>query len=126
MTPNYCPFCGAFVQPGTRFCPGCGQTLQSVPPMSATPSPNYGPNAQTQYSADPPGKGKAITSLVLGLIAIFIIIPIVSGIGLWLGIKAKGELESAGQKSGMATWGIVLNSIALVWSVIFILAMLAG
>ncbi len=79
-----------------------------------------------------PGKGLAIASLVLGILACAggWIIPmwggiagIISGIvGLVFAIIAKKKAAEAGQKLGMATAGLVLSIIGLALAVIAFLA----
>ena len=75
-----------------------------------------------------PGKGKAVASLVLGIISVvfawfgyFAIISIIlSIIGIALGVSAKKDMEAAGVYTarGMATAGFVLSLIALVLSAV--------
>jgi len=85
-------------------------------------SPGYGAPQFAQYGPYPgaqapgaaaPGRGKAIASLVLGLVsALTWLIPLLglptSITGLALGIQSRGQ-----QKSGMATAGVVLSAIFL-------------
>lgn len=73
---------------------------------------NYGPIMK------PPGEGKAIASLVLGICSIVLwLCPLVglviSIIGLSLGVSSNREY-----KRGLATAGIVLSVIGLILSVI--------
>ncbi len=115
-----CTNCGHNNNDDAQFCVACGTALQA-PTQAPTPytqQPNgynpYAPSAQSQ-----PGKGLAITSLVLGIIA-FICAPIITGI---LGIVFGGVAKSKGYRGGMATAGIVCGIIALVlWvaSIVFI------
>lgn len=85
---------------------------------------NMDPN-QGQYQT-PPSNGKAVASLVLGIVAIAsIFIPSIGGfigivaaiVGLVLSIQAKKV-----QKSGMATAGMVLCIIAIAIDVLAIVA----
>ena len=77
------------------------------------------------------GKGKAIASLVLGIIAVVFawfgygaIVSIVLGIvGIILGIQAKKSMPEG--QTGMATAGLVLSIIGLVLSVIMFVACVA-
>lgn len=75
----------------------------------------------SQYPQKPQGgtDGKAIASLVLGIVGIVVgcffgLLGVVVGIvGLVLGIMSNKQM-----KSGMALAGIILNSVCIVWSVI--------
>jgi hypothetical protein len=85
-------------------------------------APGYGAPQLAQYGPYPgaqapgaaaPGRGKAIASLVLGLVsALTWLIPLLglptSVTGLALGIQSRGQ-----HKSGMATAGVVLSAIFL-------------
>ena len=75
-----------------------------------------------------PGKGKAVASLVLGIIAIVlawfgylgIVSIVLSIIGIVLSVSAKKDMDAAGvyTSKGMATAGFVLSLIALILSAI--------
>ena len=75
-------------------------------------------------------KGLAITGLILGIAACVCcwagygaIAGIVCGIvGLILSINAKKSYTAIGQKSGMATAGLILSIIGLILSVIMLIA----
>jgi hypothetical protein len=129
-----CPQCGgsmvadAAVSP-VVLCPHCRAQV-TVPPVdpagAAVGAPPGAPvgapytcgYAGPQLSASPPGHGKAVASLVLGICSMILwlcpIVGIVSSvIGLTLGSQAN-KLE----KRGMATAGVVLSSIALVLAIV--------
>jgi hypothetical protein len=86
---------------------------------------SYGTNTQAQ-SGNPPGKGMAIASMVMGIVSMFLNFGGIIGaiIGLVLGINAKAKLSEAGHPTGMATAGIVLNAIAGAVFFIWLLAYL--
>lgn len=75
--------------------------------------------------SSPPGKGKAIAALVLGIISLVlawfgyaaIVSIVLSIIGIILGVGARKEL-TADQGRGLATAGMVCSIIALVLSAI--------
>lgn len=81
---------------------------------------------------DYPGKGKAIASMVLGIISLVvawfgygaILAIILSIVGLILGTQAKKEIPAEMPK-GMATAGIVMSIIALALSVIVFVSCVA-
>lgn len=115
-----CKNCGADCAPGTLYCTSCGaplneQTQQQEPTMQQPYG--YQPNSgyQQPYGYQPPMKqpepaqGLATASMVLGILS-FLIMPLILGIvAICLGCSAK----SKGNRSGMATAGIVCGSIAL-------------
>ena len=80
-----------------------------------------------------PGRGLAIASLVLGIVAL--VAPLSAAVpfsdtllaivGLILGINGKRQLAAAGAPTGMATAGIVLCIIALVTTILVFIACVA-
>ena len=112
-----------------------GQPQQPAYPQQPQPSyqqPGYTPNAYAstpyqQPGAPQPGKGMAITSLVLGIVSIvfwFFFTPggVICGIvGLILGIMAK----SKGFSGGMQTGGLVTSIIGTALCAISLVACLA-
>lgn len=132
----FCPNCGAQNADGTAFCASCGSNLnaQQAPAQQAPvqqpvyqqpvyQQPVYQQPAY-QKPASVPGKGLAITGMVLGIVSLvlfcilYISIPcaivgaVLSGVGLK---KAK----DAGMKNGMAVAGLVCSLIALGICVIY-------
>jgi putative exporter of polyketide antibiotics len=93
---------------------------------------NPPPPPPPQYGAPAPGavpatNKKAIWSLVLGIVGL-ICCGFLAGIpAIILGNSAKKEIAASGQSgSGMATAGLVLGIIAVVWSVINVILALSG
>jgi hypothetical protein len=88
-----------------------------APPPPPPPPPGYGPSP---YGAPVPQgtNQKAIWSLVLGILGVLCCGPL--GIGaLILGRSAKNEIAQTGQQgAGMATAGVVLGIIAIVFMVL--------
>lgn len=85
------------------------------------PTPGLNPNI------DPPGKGLAIASLVLGIITLLFIFffPIgglVTGI---IGIVCASKAKSAGNSSGMQTAGFVCSLVGLVINAFIFVACVA-
>ena len=89
------------------------------PPQQPVPPPVYQQPVYVNAPA-PDGKGMAIASLVLGILAV--VIPYAGTacaiVGLILGIMGKKKMDEAGAPSGMAMAGIILSIIALVASII--------
>jgi uncharacterized membrane protein len=96
---GFCKNCGNEIDDAAVFCSNCGKT-----------------NDNNMYKKN--SGGKAITSLVLGIIGVFAwLIPLigfpVTIVGLVLGIKGINA-----EYKGMAIAGIVLNIIFLVITII--------
>lgn len=91
-------------------------------------------NNQNQPNAPvpEPGRGKAVASLVLGIISVVffwagyfsVITAILAIIGLVLAVSGKKDMQASGNYSsrGMATAGLVLSIIGLVLSAISIVS----
>jgi len=123
MGNNFCSQCGSTLEAGARFCPSCGQPSQSMP---MAPPQQYGANVQNQ-SADPPGKGMALASIIVGVAGMCVPYGgiVLAIIGLVLGIVSKNKLSEAGQPTGMATAGIVIGVISLVWFFVMLMLILS-
>ncbi len=104
-----CSKCGATLADNSRFCANCGNSLGAQAPVSpvAPPPPVSGPIAAQQTS------GKAIASLILGIINVF---PL-SVIAIILGHLSLSEIKkSAGRLKGqgLAIAGLILGYLGLV------------
>ena len=145
-----CTQCGQTFGDDAVFCGNCGGTAfepvadtgapQTPPPQQAYYQPQTPPPQQQQYyqpnqppvyqqpigaayQQDPPGKGAAVASLVLGIISLVlcwwgwvgVVAIIMSIIGIVLGINGRKQLQPE-QGRGMATGGLVCSIIALVLS----------
>ena len=117
----FCPKCGAAVAEGTYFCPKCGADIQNQP---AAGVPGGGVTPVPQYTGPQQNSGKAIGSLICGLLPFFLLTPIIA---IVLGHLALSEIKrSAGRLKGkgMAIAGLVLGygSIAMLPLVLIIAA----
>ena len=89
---------------------------------------NYQPQQNQQPNQQQPADGKAIASLVLGIVALVTVFfgygallgLVLSIVGLILGINSRKSTPS-----GMATAGVVLNIIALVLCALTFIACVA-
>jgi len=93
---------------------------------------NPPPPPPPQYGAPVPGASsstnkKAIWSLVLGIVGL-ICCGFIAGIpAIILGNMAKKEIATSGEGgSGMATAGLVLGVIAVIWGVIYLILVATG
>lgn len=143
-----CPNCGNYVAEGTSFCTSCGTRLEAPSNPNPDPTPNpygqsnpYGqtnpnPYGQTNpygqnnpygnpYGTNPnmkptqPYQGFAIASLVLGILSFFCFGIIAGGLAIVFATIAKNN----GNKSGMATAGLVCGIIGVVLTLIGLNAM---
>lgn len=125
----FCLKCGAKCPDGAAFCHSCGQKLPSAGNVSQSnvPPAAYN-NAVTPQNviyyvkAPVPGKGQAITSMILGIFSVLcptLIIPI---IGLIFARAAKNR----GYYGGMRTAGFVLCLISILSIPLVILIILAA
>lgn len=98
-----CPNCGASIGGSSQFCSSCGKSISQIP---GTPfAPVYSGQAQTS--------GKAIASLVCGIINIFplFVIAIILGhISLSEIKKSAGRLKG----EGLAIAGLVLGYLGVI------------
>ncbi|HYN74937.1 MAG TPA: DUF4190 domain-containing protein [Candidatus Limnocylindria bacterium] len=98
------------------------------PPPSAYPPPPDGPPGATPsvYAAAagavgvPKQNGKAIASLVLGIVGFCICGIILGGLAVFLGLQARKEIAASNGAQGgdgMALAGVIVGGIALVLGV---------
>jgi type IV pilus assembly protein PilA len=124
----FCPRCGTANTDQTKYCVGCGDALPAG--SSASPAPGAGDpiaSAPTAVAAsDVPTSGKAIASLVCGIVGFVFLGSIAAVI---LGHMALSEIrKSAGRLggAGIATAGLVLGYIGIaIIPVILIIAAIA-
>jgi hypothetical protein len=150
----FCFKCGGSMPDESTVCPQCGATVANAPvptpQQPAPPAPTAGsawlnpPSGQPQqypgqaqaypgqarpYPAAPPQTdGKAVASLVLGIVSIFLCLGILSGIpAVILGhISLSNIRKSMGrvQGSGMATAGLVMGYIGIAFGLLIVPAIM--
>src|SRR5271168_4611976 len=112
-----CPRCAASLQDSVAFSPSCGSSVApyAPPPPLSPPSNPLNHGASTAYAVAPATSGKAIASLVCGILAyiipFFLAIPaIVFGhIALSDIKKSAGRLKG----QGLAIAGLVLGYLGI-------------
>jgi len=131
----FCQGCGTPIQQTDAVCPNCGMAIANQIQQGMPSDKQVIVHVQAAAVPAPPGRGLSIASLVLGIIvsvdtltiivetATIIGIPVafcsslfaipVAIVGLILGIIGKNKLKAAGAPFGMATAGIVMNTILL-------------
>jgi hypothetical protein len=105
--------------------PPPGGGYGSAPPP---PPPGYGPPGGGGYGPPPGNNGKAVWSLVLGILGI-LCCGILGIPAIILGKQAQGEIDRSGgvqRGRGMATAGFVLGIIACIWLVVSIILFATG
>lgn len=118
-----CPRCAATVQDNVSFCPTCGTSVASIPSFS----PVTAPRSPLPYGSATQTSGKAVGSLVCGIISI-IILPFFASIpAVILGHISLSEIrKSAGRLGGkgMAIAGLVMGyfSVAFIPFILIIAA----
>jgi len=110
-----CPRCGNQNPNGATRCQACGVQFAAAPRPAYPPQGGY-----AQQPAFVPGKGMAIASMVCGIVSFFV--------GIWgviLGVLAivfSVVAKNKGNRSGMATAGLVLGCVGVGISVLFWIA----
>jgi len=127
----FCSRCGATMRDDAAFCPNCGVSAQPggadaqipgvQPPVAA--GPGLAPTAYVQPETD----GKAVASLVLGILSFMF--SVLTGIpAVILGHISRSEIRrSAGRLGGdgMALAGLILGYLSFVWIIPIILIIAA-
>ena len=117
-----CPQCGTALADNARFCSNCGSSMPQAPSVATTPAappPTFQPSAYvppvagpSSYSGVPQTSGKAIGSLICGIINVF---PL-SVVAIILGHLSLSEIKkSAGRLKGqgLAIAGLVLGYLGI-------------
>lgn len=122
----YCFKCGASIPDAVANCPQCGVAIAEVPPPPSAPPPSAAAPAPApvrqnvaqpqRYTGPPQTDGKAVGSLILGILALFPM-GILAGIpAVVLGHLAKSSIaRSMGRLKGdgMAMAGLVMGYISI-------------
>jgi type IV pilus assembly protein PilA len=112
-----CPKCGTTLAENSRFCFNCGYSASQVQPGGQSVPPPAGSALPASYNAAPPfapaqTSGKAIASLVCGIINVFplFIVAIV------LGHISLSEIKKSGGRikgEGLAIAGLVMGYLGI-------------
>lgn len=114
-----CPRCAASLQDSVAFCPACGSSVGAYagaptlsPPLTSPVASPVTLGVPMAYAGQPETSGKAIASLICGIIA-YLILPFFAAIPtIILGHLALSDIKKkAGQLkgSGMAIAGLVMG-----------------
>lgn len=110
---SFCPGCGNSMAEGERYCGSCGRDSQAGASVAAV-------DPQVAFGLPPETSGKAIFSLICGIL--FIILPS-SVVAIIFGYLALSEIrKSPGRLKGrgLAITGIVLGYVGVLFIVAFI------
>ncbi len=94
-TPMKCPYCGEMLADGSQFCARCGNRLVSATAVAGapggvgTPAAGYAPTGVQTTS------GKAIASLILGIL---VFIPFSAVAAIILGHLALSEIKKSARR----------------------------
>jgi len=112
----FCPNCGASLPNNATACTNCGTPWSATPPGGTAPIPGTQPMGQPPMQGEPPTDGKAIASLVLGILSL-LCFSIFTGIpAAILGhMSRKNIRQSMGRLKGdgMALAGLILGYIGI-------------
>lgn len=149
----FCANCGANIPDNSRVCTNCGvpvnqqdgfqpdsfqqpvvgqpayQQPAPVQPVYQQPTPVQPVYQQPAPSV--PGKGMAVTSMVLGIVALALFciwyLALPCGIvGLALGVVGMNKAKAVGMKSSMAVAGIACSCVALGIMALFVVLVIIG
>lgn len=118
----FCKQCGAKLADDNKICSSCGTNNEVKVEESSNPevvaNDTVEKTSEVVNQPEPKKEGKAIASLVIGIISLFIwpfgVTFIVTLIGFILGVTYKG-------KSGKKTAGIILNTIGMLLEIFVII-----
>ena len=105
----YCSKCGTLNTDSSQFCSACGQTFSGAPSPAPLPTATGTPGPP----AFPETSGKAIASLVCGLLSLIFPAAIAA---IVLGHISRSEIRKSGgrlQGEGMALVGLILGYLGI-------------
>jgi type II secretory pathway pseudopilin PulG len=111
----FCTHCGETNADTARYCQRCGQPFAATTNRLAEPPLNFPPSGATPavQPIDPSAQetdGKAVASLVCGLI--FFLFPLTTIAAIILGIQSRADIKRSGGRKkgeGMALTGMILG-----------------
>jgi hypothetical protein len=103
----FCSHCGREIEKSAQFCANCGRP--AVPSATTEPPRRSIPIPQSPYGPAGPLDGKAVASLICGVLFFVPLLPIAAVV---LGHLSLSEIRKSGQRlsgHGMAVAGLVLG-----------------
>jgi hypothetical protein len=103
-----CNACGRSLEPNSRFCPACGSQFE-------TPTP---PRAAGEVTVAEKTSGKALASLILGVIGLLAWCLPILGLPITITGIVLASKSLRTRSRGLAIAGLILCIVGLVFSVI--------
>src|SRR5262249_463641 len=96
----FCFKCGASMPDGFQACPQCGAEVKNAPQPSPAPAPPQTPawnqpGLTHPYAVQPPTDGKAVASLVFGILGILCFWGVLGVPAVILGHLAKSSISKS-------------------------------
>lgn len=121
----FCPYCGAQLEDGTKFCPTCGKALaQEAAPVEAAPVAPVAPEVPVAPVVAPVDEAKktadARSAMILAIIGVALSETAIGGIILSSIAKKKVKAYQAeyGEINGMAKVAKILSTVGLILSIV--------
>ena len=104
--------------------PPVAPPIQHQPPLPPVP----GQPANVNYQVTQPTNGLAVAALVVGIVGVVLFWTVWGGVilgilGLVFGAVGLSKANRGGPNKGMAVAGLILGGVALVGSILFIVAL---
>ena len=123
---KYCMHCGGKIAEGEKFCQNCGSSVEEakVEPVNnveqTTVQYNGVDNMQGNVNAPKKTNGLAIASLVCSLVGLIVFGVIMGILAISFGVTAKKRMQILSNEGGkgLATAGIVIGIIDIVFALI--------
>lgn len=110
---THCIACGSSATPGYRFCGTCGARLDWGLQQQARYIPSWSGRVYRLYEEEPKHNGKAIASMVLGIIGLVAWLSPFFGVPITVTGLVLGIVGLRSSRQGMAIAGIIMCIIEL-------------
>src|SRR5262249_50359761 len=125
----FCFRCGASMPDASPVCTQCGAEVKNAPQPVAVPqsqvSPWSQPGVAQPYRVEPPTDGKALASMIFGIVGMLCFWGVLGIPAVILGHLAKSSIsKSMGRLKGegMATAGLVMGYLNIALGVLIVIA----
>src|SRR5262249_29549334 len=125
----FCFKCGASMPDASPVCTQCGAEVKNAPQPQAIPQPQAStwsqPGMAQPYRVDPPTAGKALASMIFGIVGMLCFWGVLGIPAVILGHLAKSSIsKSMGRLKGegMATAGLVMGYLNIALGILVVIA----